>query len=143
MMGLAGRMAAAIAVLALLGAGSVAAQENLDQGKTAAQLYASDCAICHKSPHGLAKRVGRYSLENFLREHYTASRESAIAIAAYLRAVERQPAPKQGHATKRKAKTSEPKLPPRKPTETKAETPKASAPKPAENAKKSKPDRSD
>jgi len=26
------------------------AQENLDFGKSPAQLYASDCAVCHKSP---------------------------------------------------------------------------------------------
>ena len=39
-------------------AGAAAAQENLDQGKTPAQLFASDCAICHKSPQGLAKSGG-------------------------------------------------------------------------------------
>lgn len=53
--------------------------------KPAAQLFASDCtgAGCHKSPQGLAKNQG-IGLAGFLREHYTNSRESAAAIAAYL-----------------------------------------------------------
>ena len=38
----------AVGVLALVFAGAAGAQENLDQGKSGAQLYASDCAICHK-----------------------------------------------------------------------------------------------
>ena len=51
----AGNLAGALVagVLALCFASSAGAQENLDQGKTGAQLYASDCAICHKSPQGL------------------------------------------------------------------------------------------
>lgn len=68
-------------VWALLLAGPAAAQENLDQGKSGAQLFASDCAICHKTPQGLGKTSG---LEGFLREHYTASRESAALITKYL-----------------------------------------------------------
>ena len=92
MMGLTRRLGAAVAVLAVWAAGPAAAQENLDKGKTPAQLYASDCAICHKSPRGLAKGVGRYGLDNFLRAHYTASREAAAAISAYLQSIDRQPA---------------------------------------------------
>jgi hypothetical protein len=59
--------------------------ENLS-AKPAAQLFASDCtgAGCHKGPQGLAKDRGAGSLASFLREHYTNSRESAAAIAAYL-----------------------------------------------------------
>ncbi len=80
------RLAVGTLVLGL--AGSAGAQENLDYGKTPAQLYASDCAICHKSPQGLAaKGGGLLGLEGFLREHYTASRESAAAIAGYLRSI--------------------------------------------------------
>ena len=80
------------------------AQENLDSGKTPAQLFASDCAVCHKSPQGLAAKAGGLSgLEGFLREHYTASRESAAAIAGYLRAAGSPPAP-AGRATKRPPK---------------------------------------
>jgi len=69
-------------VLALC-AKPVWAQENFDLGKTPAELYAADCAVCHKSPQGLAKS----GTEAFLREHYTASREAAAAIVGYLRQV--------------------------------------------------------
>ena len=80
------------------------AQENLDFGKSPAQLFASDCAICHKSPQGLAaKGGGILGLEGFLREHYTASRESAAAIAGYLRAAGNAPAA-SGRAGKGKGK---------------------------------------
>src|SRR5947209_6495121 len=58
----------AIGMLALLGAGPAYAQaprppaaphgENLGAGKTPAQLFASDCATCHRSPAGLAKGRG-------------------------------------------------------------------------------------
>jgi hypothetical protein len=137
MMGLTRRLGALVAVLVLWAAGPVAAQENLDKGKTPAQLYASDCAICHKSPHGLAKGVGR-RLDSFLRAHYTASREVAAAISAYLQAIDRQPAPGRESSSKRKAKASTPKLPPRKPpegksSETKSSETKASDTKPAES----------
>jgi mono/diheme cytochrome c family protein len=138
MMGLTRRLGAAVAVLAVCAAGPVAAQENLDKGKTPAQLYASDCAICHKSPRGLAKGVARYGLDNFLRAHYTASREAAAAISAYLQSIDRQPASGRERNSKRKAKASKPTLPARKPpegksSETKSSETKASDTKPAES----------
>jgi len=69
------------------------AQENLDAGKSGAQLYASNCAICHKSVQALDKSTGGlFGLESFLREHYTASREAAATIAAYLNSVGGGPA---------------------------------------------------
>jgi hypothetical protein len=54
--------------------------------KPAAQLFVSDCtgAGCHKGPQGLSKDRSAGSLAGFLREHYTNSRESAAALAAYL-----------------------------------------------------------
>jgi hypothetical protein len=60
--------------------------ENFSAGKPPAQLFASDCtgSGCHKSAQGLSKDRGRISLAGFLREHYTNSRESAAALAAYL-----------------------------------------------------------
>jgi hypothetical protein len=71
--------------LALAVANSAEAQGNLDQGKTAAQLYASACATCHKSPQSVSKTKWMFRLESFLREHYTSSRESAAILAAYLK----------------------------------------------------------
>jgi mono/diheme cytochrome c family protein len=80
------------AVLVLSFAGLACAQENLDSGKTGAQLYASNCAICHKTPQRLG-RGGMFGLSGFLREHYTASRETAAAIAAYIESTSRAAVP--------------------------------------------------
>ena len=68
---------------------SSSAQENLDRGKTPAQLYSSDCATCHKSPQSVTKTNSIFGLESFLNEHYTSSRESAAVLAAYLKAQEK------------------------------------------------------
>jgi len=144
---LGGCFAVATGVLAL--AGPAAAQENLDAGKSPAQLYASDCAICHKTPQGLAaKGGGVLGLESYLREHYTASKESAAAIANYLRGVGGGPAapaaartgpkrppkgdakgdekPKAGEAEKPTEKMGE------KPADQKPAAGKPSEPKPSE-----------
>ena len=100
-----------IGSLALFIASSAGAQENLDRGKTAAQLYATDCAICHKSPQSITTAPGLFGLESFLREHYTASRESAASIAAYLKGMEKPSARlRRGQAAirMRQRKSSEP-----------------------------------
>jgi hypothetical protein len=81
-----------VVLAAALGAGPVTAQEDLTRGKTPAQLFASDCADCHKSPRGLTSRSNINALASFLRVHYTASRESAAAIAGYLVALGNDPA---------------------------------------------------
>jgi len=107
------------AILALL-MGPARTQENLDSGKTPAQLYASDCAICHKTARGLSKAGGPFGLQGFLREHYTASREAAAAIAAYVTAMD-QGAPAPERAAKRGGKPKEA----RKPGEAKSSTPKS------------------
>jgi hypothetical protein len=101
-----GGMRLIIAGLALVWAQTAGAQENLDHGKTPAQLFASDCAVCHKSPQGLTKSGGLFGIEGFLRQHYTASRESAAALAKYLEASGAAPAApaKKGTTTKRAAK---------------------------------------
>jgi len=55
--------------------------------KPAPALFNSDCtgSGCHKGPQGLGKEMSAAGLSEFLREHYTNSRESAAALAAYLR----------------------------------------------------------
>jgi mono/diheme cytochrome c family protein len=78
-----------LGLLAFAFAGSAAAQGSLDQGKTGAQLYASACATCHKSPPSLSNTRWFFGLESFLREHYTSSRESAAVLAAYLKGQEK------------------------------------------------------
>ena len=105
MVGVRRSVALAVGALALMAAGSAAAQENLDSGKSAAQLFASDCAICHKTTQGLTRSSGLFGLQSFLREHYTASKESAAAIAAYVEATDKgAPAAKRGAPGKRTAK---------------------------------------
>jgi cytochrome c553 len=73
----------AFGFLALTIAGSAEAQGDLDQGKSAAQLFASACATCHKSPQSVSKTKWFFGLESFLREHYTSSSESATILATY------------------------------------------------------------
>ncbi len=137
------RVVAVWAAAAILSAvGPAAAQENLDAGKSAAQLYASDCAICHKSVQGFAKGLKVRGLDGFLRQHYTASRESAAAISAYLSDIAKgEPGPKGRDASKRKPQAKA-ALPPRrpagpksssgsKPSEAKASDVKKPEPKPA------------
>jgi hypothetical protein len=77
-----------VSSLALCVATSAGAQESLEKGKTAAQLYASDCARCHKSPQSVTKTTGGLGLESFLGVHYAATPESAATIAAYLKGLE-------------------------------------------------------
>jgi hypothetical protein len=77
------RFLSVVTALAMAGCGTAAAQD-FSAGKTAPQLFASDCSACHKSPGGLAKGRDSRSLTSFLREHYTTKEESAAALAAYL-----------------------------------------------------------
>ena len=144
---------AAIVTLCLVG--GARAQESLDRGKSATQLFASDCSACHKSPQGLAKAGGLFGLDSFLRTHYTASRESATAIANYLKsldrarrrrrehpsgvpkametlslATEKKPGAKPGEA-KGVSKSSESKPPEARPSDILAPEPKSTESKPA------------
>ena len=59
-----------------------AAQVSIDAGKTPQQVFATDCQPCHKDARTLSK--GPVGLAAFLREHYSASRESAKVMADYL-----------------------------------------------------------
>jgi hypothetical protein len=74
-----------VAILTVLaGSCGLAVAQDFSAGKTAAQLFASDCSACHKSPAGLAKGQSTGALASFLREHYTTKPESASALAAYV-----------------------------------------------------------
>jgi hypothetical protein len=127
----------AMAVLAFALAGPAGAQENLDQGKSGAQLYAADCAICHKTLQALGKSGGMLGLSSFLREHYTASRESADMIATYLQSFGNAPASSKP-AGKRKAKADDkgkPEEKKSKPGEAKSDKPDKPAESKASGAK--------
>jgi hypothetical protein len=72
------------AVLAAFAPGTGRAQTNIDQGKSASQIFASACVDCHKAPRGLARGKNSWALAEFLSGHYTTSRDQAAALAAYV-----------------------------------------------------------
>jgi hypothetical protein len=74
------------------------AQINMDSGKSPAQIFATTCHACHRSPREI-----KPTSAGFLREHYTAGRNEAAAMAAYLasvgsdaNAIQRRPRPALG-----------------------------------------------
>jgi hypothetical protein len=75
---------AVLAPVVALASAPACAQTNIDQGKSAAQIFEADCAVCHKGTRGLANGKNSLTLSSFLREHYTSSREQASALAAYV-----------------------------------------------------------
>jgi hypothetical protein len=76
-------------ILVLIGGPAYA--QNLDQGKSAARLFADGCTTCHHSARGLAK--GRFSLTLFLflQKHYASNSSSAWALTSYLESVDSAP----------------------------------------------------
>jgi hypothetical protein len=80
------RLLALGAISALIG--SVAHAQNLDQGKSAAKLFADSCTTCHRSARGLAKGRFRLTLFLFLQEHYASNSSSAWALTSYLETVD-------------------------------------------------------
>ena len=118
----------AIAVLALvLWPAMGRAQVNIDRGKTAAEIYSSDCATCHKTIRGLAVGKNSLMLSSFLREHYTASRDQAAALAAYVLSSGGAEAPPKQKPEVARARAEEPKLGGPKPDEPKLAEPKNGA----------------
>jgi hypothetical protein len=114
-------LAPKIGFLAVLASAAVAplahAQVNIDQGKSPAEIFSNDCATCHKSTRGLAAGKNSLMLSGFLREHYTASRDEASALAAYVLGAGGSEAPP-------KQKTAEPKTPESKTPEIRTQEPK-------------------
>jgi hypothetical protein len=97
------------------------AQTNIDQGKSPAEVFANDCATCHKSARGLANGRGSSGLASFLVEHYTASKDQAASLAAYVMGAgggEAAPAtrgPKPAAPPDRNRASAEPEAPPTRP----------------------------
>ncbi|MGC2775447.1 MAG: hypothetical protein WA418_07390, partial [Bradyrhizobium sp.] len=77
-------LATAVAVFCVALTGVAVAQENLDAGKSPAQIFNGTCTVCHKSPRGLIKTTSAGSLPGFLKQHYTTSPEMAGVLANYL-----------------------------------------------------------
>ncbi|MFZ3358585.1 MAG: hypothetical protein WCA56_01445 [Xanthobacteraceae bacterium] len=106
--------------------GLASAQVNIDQGKSPAEIYSSDCATCHKTMRGLAAGKNSLMLSSFLREHYTASSDQASALAAYvLGGGGGEAAPKPKPVVEH-ARAEEPKA-----SQARADGPKGAGPKPA------------
>ena len=68
--------------------GGTAQAEDLEQGKSGAELFAANCAHCHHSPRGLAKDRFSWTLSRFLQQHYTSGSASAQALTAFLQSVD-------------------------------------------------------
>jgi hypothetical protein len=121
-------VAPVIGLLLVLAPAMAQAQTNIDQGKSPAEIFANDCATCHKSARGLANGRGSSGLASFLVEHYTASKDQAAALAAYVMGAgggEAAPArgPKPGAAPDRNRASAEP--PPSRPAEKPDQAPPA------------------
>jgi hypothetical protein len=71
-------------LIGCLTAVAVRAVENLEAGKSPAQIFSGTCNACHKSPRGLLRSVPPSSLPGFLRQHYTTSSDMASVLASYL-----------------------------------------------------------
>ncbi|MGY4309158.1 hypothetical protein ACVIJ6_006401 [Bradyrhizobium sp. USDA 4369] len=100
MVGRALNLATVVAAFCVVFAGGAGAQENLDAGKSPAQIFNGTCVVCHKSPRGLAKNTSASSLPGFLRQHYTTSPEMAGVLANYLIANGAADARATGHSGK-------------------------------------------
>jgi mono/diheme cytochrome c family protein len=99
--------ALALLVAIMIWAQASAQAQNLDQDKSAAKLFATSCADCHRSARGLAK--GRFSITlwYYLQQHYTSSSATARMLTAYLQSVDTPPRSKsQPRATKTATSTS-------------------------------------
>jgi hypothetical protein len=81
-----GRRAPWLVSLVAWGAAAPAAAQNLDAGKTPAQIFADTCSNCHRSARDLKRPSA-----GFMREHYTTGSDSAAAMAAYLAGVGTDP----------------------------------------------------
>jgi hypothetical protein len=82
--GFAGIVAPSLALLAVLAPPAVHAQVNIDQDKTPAHIYESDCAVCHKAIRGLANGRSHTALTAYLAQHYTSSDSEAASLSAYV-----------------------------------------------------------
>jgi hypothetical protein len=90
-MSMAGRALALTIVMAAGLSAMPARAQDINEGRTPPQLFAAVCSACHQSPRGLGRQIGAASLVNFLRQHYTTSREQAAMLAAYLHSSTNEP----------------------------------------------------
>lgn len=85
---------AALAIAVCFSVSAPVHAQNLEAGKSPAQIFNGACTACHKSARGLVKSVPPNALPTFLRQHYTTSSDMAGALSSYLLAnggVDRRP----------------------------------------------------
>jgi mono/diheme cytochrome c family protein len=97
------------AIYALTGVAAHA--QNLDQGKSAVQLFADSCATCHRSARGLAKGRFRPTLFLFLKDHYATNSSTAWELSSYLASVDSPPSGRSRAAAGKPSRPAKP-LPP-------------------------------
>jgi hypothetical protein len=93
----------------LLGVGLVfgpALAQNIDEGKSASQLFAGNCVTCHRNPNVLAKGRMTPTLFLFLQDHYTTSKTDAWSLSSYLASVDTSGRSRGGKSS---SKSSSPK----------------------------------
>jgi hypothetical protein len=93
-----------LGALCVLGSAAANAQ-NLDQGKSAVQLFNDSCTACHRGAAGLARGRSRTALFQFLQEHYSSGSTTAAELASYLASVDR---PQGGRARPAEAAPARP-----------------------------------
>jgi hypothetical protein len=81
-----GRVVQWVGSVAIWGGAAAAHAQNLDAGKSPAQVFSETCNACHRSPRELKQTTPR-----FMQEHYTTSGREAAAMAAYLASVGTDP----------------------------------------------------
>ena len=101
-----GSLTIIIIIMALTG--GVAWAQDLDRGKSGAQLFETNCVACHHGPGGLTRGNFSWRLSSFLEQHYTSSPASAQALTAYLQSIDArrskpQPAVRNGRASETSA----------------------------------------
>jgi len=82
----AGALGAGVLGAALVLAATPVHAQNLDAGKSPAQIFSDTCAACHRS----AREV-KPTTPGFMREHYTTGAREAALMAAYLSSVGSDP----------------------------------------------------
>jgi mono/diheme cytochrome c family protein len=103
----------AIVMVALTG--GLARAQDLDRGKSGAQLFATNCVACHHSPNGLAQDSFSWTLSSFLQQHYTDSPASAQVLTAYLQSIDARRAKPQPAVHNSLTARSSPSVAPRPP----------------------------
>ena len=97
-----GRLLVLLGVLGLWGMLPASAQ-NLDEGKSATQLFAASCVTCHKGAAGLAKGRMQPTLFLFLKDHYTTGAAEAWSLSQYLASVDTPARSRKSSASKKRA----------------------------------------